>query len=57
MNKHKYAIIFLFLLILLCISGTIAFKTTNETANNIITFGNIKVKLIQTTIDNNGEEH
>ena len=56
MNKHKYVIIFLFLIILLCISGTIAFKTTNETANNIITFGNIKVKLIQTTIDNNGEE-
>ena len=56
MNKYKYVIIFLFLIILLCISGTIAFQATNETANNIITFGNIKMKLIQTTIDNNGEE-
>lgn len=51
--------IFIVLIIVIClffITTTIAFITRSITAENVITFGNIKMQLIQTTLDENNQE-
>jgi len=57
MNKKVIMIILLITVIcLFLITTTIAFITRSTTANNIITFGSIKMQIIQTTLDSNNEE-
>ena len=57
MSKKTYLIILLLVILcLLFILTTTAFFIYSKTANNIITFGNIKMQLLQTTLDQNGLE-
>ena len=55
--KRKVVILFFVIIVfLLAIVSTIAFRNYNAKANNIITFGNIKMQLLQTTLDKNNQE-
>ena len=57
MNKKINIEILLFVIIcLFLIAATIAFIIRSTTANNVITFGNLKMQLIQTTLDKNNQE-
>ncbi len=60
MNKRiNIFIILLIIVIVIClffVTATIAFITRSRTTNNIITFGNLKMELIQTGLDENGQE-
>lgn len=57
MNKKVKLVIFLIVIIcLLSITATISFITRDITVNNVITFGNIKMQLMQTYIDENNIE-
>ena len=53
--KHKKVIIFLFVIFGLFICFVFAINMVNKQAHNIITFGNLKVKLLQSE-EKNGEE-
>ena len=55
-KKLNKSLLFCVILCLVCVSLTVAFFSISKTANNVITFGNLKMKILQTTIDENGEE-
>ena len=42
--------------ILLCALSSVAFSTSEGTAENIISFGRLKIQLINNRMDENGEE-
>lgn len=57
MNKKiNIEILLLAVICLFFIAATAAFIIRSTTANNIITFGNLKMQLIQTTLDQNNQE-
>lgn len=49
-------IILIVIIVLLFTASLIAFTTRSTIAKNVITFGNLKMQLIQTTIDENNQE-
>ncbi len=56
-NKKKNVIISL--IILLCVIGisqTLAYTTSSVETENIITFGNLKLKIVETVLNETGEE-
>ncbi len=55
-SKKKKMLIVSIVAILLCALSTSAFLTSGEVTDNVITFGNLRLKLINNTIDNNGDE-
>ena len=56
MKRKVVSLFFVIIVFLLAIVSTIAFRNYNAKANNIITFGNIKMQLLQTTLDKNNQE-
>lgn len=58
MNKREKIIIFIIILFicLFLLATTIAFITKSLTTNNVITFGNLKMELIQTTLNDKNQE-
>ena len=56
---NRKSIVFVVLIIEIClitILSLAAFITINSTAKNIITFGSLKIELIETTLDKNNKE-
>jgi len=57
MDKKTYIVVILLIIASMClITTTIAFITRSIIAENIITFGNLKMQLIETTLDENNVE-
>lgn len=57
MDKRFFITILLLISIcFLIVTTTITFLTREKVANNIITFGSLKMQLIQTTLDKNNQE-
>ena len=58
MSKKRRLVIFFLVIIafFIFIISSVAFRVYNKTANNVITFGNIKMQLLQTTLNENNEE-
>jgi len=54
--KIDIHIVLIIVISLLCITATMTFITKKITANNVITFGNLEMQLIQTTLDENNKE-
>ena len=55
-KRLSIPIVLLTIIRLFIIAATVTFINKEKTANNIITFGNIKIQLMQTTINENNEE-
>ena len=55
-RRIKIIILLLSIICLLIMATTVAFITREKVANNILTFGNIKMQLLQTTLDKNNME-
>ncbi len=58
MSKKEKIVILLLVIIafFIFVVSTIAFRIYDKTANNVITFGNIKMQLLQTTLNKNNDE-
>lgn len=57
MNKKTVILLIIVtILLMLCITGTVAFLAKQVDTDNIITFGNIKMQLIETKTNDNNEE-
>ncbi len=58
MSKKRKLVILLLVIIAFFIFAisTIAFRVYNKKANNVITFGSIKMQLLQTTLNENNDE-
>lgn len=58
MSKQRRLAIFLLIIIafFIFVIATIAFRIYSKTTNNVISFGNIKMQLLQTTLNENNEE-
>lgn len=55
-SKKKKMLTVSIVAILLCTLSTAAFLTSGEVSDNVVTFGNLRLKLINNTIDDNGDE-
>ncbi len=55
-GKKKKLLVVSIILILLCTLSTVAFLTSGAVSDNVITFGNLRLKLINNTMDENGTE-
>ena len=55
-KKRKIVILLLVVIVFLCIISTIAFRVYENETNNIISFGSIKMQLLQTTLNENNDE-
>lgn len=55
-KRLSISILLLTIISLFIIAATVTFINKEKAANNIITFGNIKIQLMQTTINENNEE-
>lgn len=57
-NSKKNLIITLLslVIVLFVVTSTVAYITRSTVANNVITFGSLKMKLLQTTLNENNEE-
>ena len=53
MKKRIILLSLLVVCVSLCVGGTLAYYTASETARNVITAGNIKIKLIETDAEGN----
>lgn len=56
-KKRRLAILLLVIIaFFILVISTVAFRIYNKTINNVITFGNIKMQLLQTTLNESNEE-
>lgn len=55
-KKRKIVILLLVVIVFLFIISTIAFRVYENETNNVISFGSIKMQLLQTTLNENNDE-
>lgn len=56
MKKKILLAAFVVICLAIITTGTLAFFTTEETAHNVITTGNVDIAVVETTLDDNGDE-